>query len=410
MVVMTYRGADPERADGVCPVVDIDYRLPRSAFWHYASLNEVREEAPFVWNTVPQGFWMLSRYEQVRDALQRPDLFSNDILSPLGDPDAKTRLLPQHLNGDEHRSFRHVLNPWFSPGSVQRVEPLTRERCRALLDELVPRGRCDLATEFGLIFPTEIFLGLLGLPVEDGHLLLPWVEAMFRGFFGGDPDETAAVVAEIEAYYDAAITDRETNPRDVTTDFITHLMTAEVDGRPVPRDTIVTLCLTLMLAGLDTTRSALGYIFHHLARHPEDRARIAADPAMIPQAVEEFLRLYGLIIQDGRAVIHDVEFHGCPMRAGDIVWLGLAAADRDPRQFERPDEFVLGRHPNRHFAFGAGAHRCLGAHLARMELAMVLEEWLPRIPDFRLDADGELTERGGQLMLHSVPLTWDVPG
>jgi cytochrome P450 len=306
--------------------------------------------------------------------------------------------------------YRHVLNPWFSPGSVQRVEPLARERCRALLDDLAPRGHCDLATDFAMIFPTEIFLGLLGLPVEDGELLLPWVEAMFRGFFGGDPEETEAVVAEIEAYYDAAINDREANPRDVTTDFITHLMAANVDGRPLPRDVIITLCLTLMLAGLDTTRSALGYIFHHLARYPEDRARLLAEPAVIPQAVEEFLRLYSLIIQDGRAVMHDVEFHGCPMRTGDIVWLGLAAADRDPRQFERPDEFVIGRHPNRHLAFGAGAHRCLGAHLARMELAMVLEEWLPRIPDFRLATDDELVERGGQLMLLSVPLAWDVPG
>jgi cytochrome P450 len=406
---MAYRGPDPERAEGVCPVVDIDYRVPRPAFAHYESLNEVREQAPFVWNTVPQGFWMLSRYEQVRDALQRPDLFTNEVLSPLGDPDAKTRLLPQHLNGDEHRMYRHVLNPWFSPGSVQRVEPLARERCRVLLDELAPRGGCDLATDFAMIFPTEIFLGLIGLPVEDGERLLPWVEAMFRGFFGGDPDETMAVVAEIQAYYDAAISDREANPRDVKTDFITHLMAAEVDGRPLPRDIVITLCLTLMLAGLDTTRSALGYIFHHLARHPEDRARLRAEPEVIPQAVEEFLRLYSLIIQDGRAVTQDVEFHGCPMRQGDIVWLGLAAADRDPRQFERPDEFVLGRHPNRHLAFGAGAHRCLGAHLARMELAMVLEEWLPRIPDFRVAGDGELTERGGQLMLLSVPLEWDVP-
>jgi cytochrome P450 len=405
---MAYRGADPERAEGVCPLVEIDYRHPRPAFWHYESLNAVREQAPFVWNTVPQGFWMLSRYDQVRDALQRPEAFTSDILSPLGDPDVKTPLLPQHLNGDEHRMFRHVLNPWFSPGSVQRIEPLARERCRALLDELVPRGRCDLATDFAMIFPTEIFLALLGLPVEDGDVLLPFVEGMFRGFFGGDPAEMAAVIAEIEAYHDAAIAEREARPGDVTTDFITHLLTAKVGGAPLPREDIVTLCLTLMAAGLDTTRSALGYIFHHLATHPDDRALLRRQPERIPEAVEEFLRLYGLIIQDGRYVVQDIDFHGCPMREGDIVWLGLAAANRDPRQFEHPDEFVLGRRHNRHLGFAAGAHRCLGAHLARMELAMVLEEWLPRIPDFRLDTDRELTERGGQLMLLSVPLAWDV--
>lgn len=406
---MAYRAVEPERADGVCPVVDVDFRPSRPAFWHYERLNAVREQAPFVWNTVPQGFWMLSRYDQVREALQRPDVFASDVLSPLGDPDARTRLLPQHLNGDEHRMFRHVLNPWFSPGKVQRVEPLARQRCRALLHELAPRGRCDLATDFAMIFPTEIFLGLLGLPVEDGDVLLPFVEGMFRGFFGGDPDEMATVIAAIEAYYDAAIAEREAHPHDATTDFIAHLLQAEVDGAPLPREDIVTLCLTLMAAGLDTTRSALGYIFHHLATHPDDRARLCEEPALIPDAVEEFLRLYGLIIQDGRYLTQDIDFHGCPMRQGDIVWLGLAAANRDPREFEQPDEFVLGRHQNRHLGFAAGAHRCLGAHLARMELVMVLQEWLPRIPDFRLDTSADLTERGGQLMLLSVPLAWDVP-
>ena len=131
-------------------------------------------------------------------------------------------------------------------------------------------------------------------------------------------------------------------------------------------------------------------------------------PELIPDAVEEFVRLYGLLIQDGRYVAEDIDFHGCPMRKGDIVWLGLAAADRDPRKFEDPDEFRLDREFTKHLAFAAGGHRCLGAHLARSELIVALEEWLRRIPDFRLAEDGELQERGGQLMLLRVPLEWDV--
>ena len=294
---------------------------------------------------------------------------------------------------------------------VKRVEPLARERCRRLLDELAPRGRCDLAIDFGLIFPTEIFLGLLGLPVEDGALLLPWVEAMFRGFFGGDPDETAAVVAEIEAYYDAAITDREANPRDVTTDFITHLMTSEVDGEPLPREVIVTLCLTLMLAGLDTTRSALGYIFHHLAHAPgRPRRADRRDPAAIPaggRGVPPPLQPD----HPGRPGRH--AGHRLPRLPDAAPATSCGSASPPPTATRAsssgPTSSCSTAHPNRHLAFGAGAHRCLGAHLARMELAMVLEEWLPRIPDFRLDTEGELTERGGQLMLLSVPLAWDVP-
>ena len=152
----------------------------------------------------------------------------------------------------------------------------------------------------------------------------------------------------------------------------------------------------------------MGFIFQHLATHEDDRATLVKQPHKIPDAVEEFVRLYSLVVQDGRYVAQDVDFHGCPMRAGDIVWLGLAQANRDPRKFDRPDEFVLDRESNKHMGFAVGPHRCLGAHLARTELIIVLEEWLARIPHFRLNTDGPLVERGGQLMLRSVPLAWTV--
>ena len=174
----------------------------------------------------------------------------------------------------------------------------------------------------------------------------------------------------------------------------------------ISEDDVLTLTFTIMIAGLDTTRSALGYIFHHLATHPDDRQWLLDDLTRIPQAVEEFVRLYTLVIQDGRFVTQDIDFHGCPMKQGDIVWLGLASANRDPRQFECADQFVRERQSNKHLGFGAGAHRCLGAHLARHELVIVLEEWLQRIPHFELVEGVEITERGGQLMLHQVPLTW----
>src|SRR5262249_28396990 len=151
-----------------------------------------------------------------------------------------------------------------------------------------------------------------------------------------------------------------------------------------------------------------GFIFHHLAAHDDDRVTLTRQPDRIPAAVEEFVRLYALVIQDGRYVAQDVDFHGCPMREGDVVWLGLAQANRDPRMFDRPDDFVLDRESNKHMGFALGPHRCLGAHLARAELIIVLEEWLPRIPHFRLDTTGPLVERGGQLMLKSVPLVWPV--
>lgn len=394
---------------GGCPVVHIDYRQNRTAHETYANLNEVREMAPILWNeTEPTAYWMVTRYDEVREALQRPDVFTNDVVSALGDPDSHIRLLPQNLNPPEHVWYRHVVNPWFSPGSLSRIEGYARQRCIELIEELRPRGGVDLTVEFALQFPTEVFLHLLGLPPSDGYKLLPAVEGVFRGFFGGPPEEMARDVATIKDYFAAVVDDRLVNPGDVKTDFVSYLLQSTVNGEPLPPEDVLVLCLTILLAGMDTTRSATGYIFEHLARNPEHRQMLIDSPDKIPAAVEEFVRLYSLVYQDGRYVAEDVEFHGCPMRKGDIVWLGLAQANRDPRKFDRPDEFVIDRESNKHLGFAAGAHRCLGAHLARMELVMVLEEWLARIPSFTLATDEPLTERGGQLMLHSVPLAWEV--
>ena len=389
-----------------CPIVDDDFRIDRPALWYTHRLREVREAGPISWNS--NGFWMVNRYTEVREALQDPATFRNDPASPF-DLEREVELLPQHLNPPEHTKYRRILNPWFSAVTVLKHEDMARERCIAAIEEAKPRGGCDLPNEFGLVFPTEVFLTVVGLPVEDGELFLPWVASIFSGFFGGDKSDATAAATAAKAYFDAAVSDREAHPLDPADDFLSHLLVAEIDGRRLPRDEVVTIAFTLMLAGLDTTRSQLGYIYWHLATHPELRQQLIAEPALIPTAVEEFCRLYGLLLQTGRKVARDVDFHGCPMKAGDVVWLGLSSADRDPRRFEHPDEFVLDRGRNPHLAFGAGAHHCLGAHLARRELAIALEEWHQRIPDYRLaDPEAELIERGGQLALLHVPLVWEV--
>jgi cytochrome P450 len=393
---------------GARPVIDTDYRLDRQAFWHYRNLNELREAGQAYWNTQNGGYWMITRYAEVREALQNPAVFTNDVLNPLTQREGHMPLLPQHLNPPQHVKYRHVLNPWFSPGAVERITGRARERCATLIDELAGTGSCDFVSEFGIVYPTEMFLAFLGLPVEDGEVFLPWVHAIFSGFFGGDQEAAGAAVKGATAYFDDVTADRERQPRDPATDFVTHLLQSTVDDRPLPRHEVLTICVTLMLAGLDTTRSQLGYIFDHLATHPDDRRLLIEHPDLIPSAVEEFARLYSLILTSGRYVAEDIDFHGCPMKKGDVVWLGISSANRDPRVFSDPDEFVPDRHPNPHLAFAAGAHRCLGAHLARKELIVAVEEWHLRIPDYRVATDEPLQERGGQLTLLSLPLAWDV--
>jgi cytochrome P450 len=404
---MAMSDSPAERAAGRFPIIETDFREERPAFWHFEHLDEVREMSPFLVDRVPQQFWMVTRYDHVKEALQNPTVFTNDSVSAFAQPDEMIPLLPQLLNPPEHTWYRQVLNVWFSPGSVKRIEPLARSRCVEMIEELRPVGHTDMASEFAMLYPTEMFLAILGLPVEDGAMFLPLVETIFHGFFGGPPEETAKAMEEIKGYFKAVIDDRLTSPGDLKTDFVTHMLNAQVNGQPVPRDEVELMCFTIMLAGLDTTRSALGYIFHHLATHDEHRQLLVDAPDQIPAAVEEFIRLYGLLIQDGRYVAEDIDFHGCPMKQGDIVWLGLQQASRDPRRFERPTEFVIDRKFTKHMGFGMGNHRCLGAHLARLELILVLEEWLARIPDFRVGAGGPMMERGGQIRLSTVPIEWD---
>jgi cytochrome P450 len=392
-----------------CPVVHTDYRIDRPAFEHYTLLDADREAGPFLRaEFTPVPFWMVTRYEHVLEALQLPDVFGSEVINAM-DPRMDIEVLPNVLNPPEHTKMRRVLNRWFSPAAVRRLEPLVLSRCVELIEELKPRGECDLVAEFAIRFPTEMFLATLGLPVQDGAQFLVWVEKIFAGFFGHDPQGAQRAQAEMHQYFNAAADERVSHPRDPETDFMTRMVHAEIDGEPISRADLLVICLTLMAAGLDTTRSALGYIFWYLATHEDDRRAIIADPSLTPKAVEEFIRVYPLVFQDGRLVKQDIDFHGCPMKKGDIVWLGLASANRDPRKFADPGEVVFGRpDANHHLGFGAGPHRCLGMHLARHELVIAINEWHKRIPDYQIATAEPLMERGGQLSLTTLPLRWKV--
>ena len=396
---------------GGCPVFHTDYRVERPALETHRLLNADREAARFAWNdSTEEGFWVLNRFDDVKEALERDTDFTNDQVSAFHRSPPRT-LLPENLNQPEHSELRRILNPFFAPKLVRRIGDLARERAVALVDEVAPRKSADVATGFGMTYPTELFLALLGLPIEDSTKFLPWVEGQFLGFFHSDPESkrvAAETRASIDEYFSAAIADRRASPGDPRTDLVSRLVTAEYQGAPIPDETILTICMTIMAAGLDTTRSALGYTMLHMATHPEDRQRLLDEPELWPKAIEEIIRLYSLIIQDGREAASDMDFHGLPIRKGDLVWLGLAAANQDPRKFDAPETFDPDR-PNlgHHLGFGAGYHRCLGMHLARTELAVALTEWHERIPHYRLAEGVDLRERGSQLRLQNLPLVWD---
>lgn len=391
-----------------CPVSHTEYGADSEIYRHYEMLDAEREAARFHFNdTRPRGFWMLQRYDDVLEGFQKHQVWTTHARSALN-PKPGIPLLPQDLNGSDHAKLRRVLNPYFAPAAVKRMEDLAHRRCIELIEELEPKGQCDFVAEFAIRYPTDLFLALLGLPVSDGEFFLPWSETLFASFFGGDKHAAAVAKQNIMDYFDRAVNERRANPLDPKEDMISRLVEARIDGKPIPQGDILTICMTLMLAGLDTTRSALGYIYTHLAQHDEDRRLLIDDPSIAPAAVEEFIRMYPLVLQAGREVQEPENFHGIELRPGDIVWLGTGSANRDPRQFPEPDKFVIGRPGvNKHLAFGAGPHRCLGMHLARLELAVVLEEWHQRIPHYRIKPGTTLTERGGQLTLPTLPLEWE---
>jgi cytochrome P450 len=399
------------KAIGSCPITHTDYRLERPMLENYHLLNTEREESRFSWNdSTDHGFWMINRYDDVVEAIRMFEEFSNAQVNAFVN-DMAVPLLPNSLDPPEHTQMRRMLNPFFSPAAVKRLEPEARARARSMVSELKGRGGDDLTKGFALLYPTELFLLLLGLPVEDGPEFLWRVEAVFGGFFkAGDasPEEADAAAAWITEYFDAKVEERLANPGDPATDLLTRILQTEVEGKVLERDEILNLMMTLMLAGLDTTRSALGYIFHHLANDTELRHRVTADPSLWPKFIEESIRLYSLIIEDGRIATRDIDFHGLDIKKGDMLWLGLAAANRDPRKFENPDVFDMDRPQlSHHLGFGSGQHRCIGMHLARAELVIALEEWHAQIPDYRVVDGVDVRERGGQLKLMALPLEWD---
>ena len=395
---------------GGCPVIHRDFAPERPAGCHWDEADELREQSPVFFNAFAQGYWVFTRHDAVRDIYKTPELFSSESITPW-QPDPIYRFVPTQIDAPDHIKYRRIVNPWFSPRAMDAAEDRMRELCRQLVADVAPVGECDFVTGFALRFPTEAFLSVIGIDPADADLFVPWVEDFFRGF-GGDPDGLEAMAKALDGireYWVAALAERRGEPAPRDGDLASHLLHARFDDRALTDPELLDMLTVLVLAGLDTTRATLGYIFWHLATHPEHRRRLVAEPELIPLAIEEALRFYPIVFGDGRKVTRDAEFHGVQLKQGDMVYALVAGANRDPRAYEHADEFLVDRKRNNHMGFANGPHRCLGMHLARREMKIAVEEWLRVIPDFQIATDGELSERGGSSMmtLTSLPLGWE---
>jgi cytochrome P450 len=391
---------------GGVPALSVDIGTAGPVCSHFAEWDELREQYPAFWNEVYGGHWVLTRFDAIRGALQDVQTFSTKS-TIISDPDPQYMLLPLFLDPSQHVKYRQLYNARFSPGAIDRLTPVARQVCRDTIEQFAGRGQCDVINEFADLFPTQVFLIALGLPLEHAEQFVIWVRAIFGGLSGADQEGGVKAQGEVTQYFVDLLDQRRRQPKDPDVDMVTYLLKARIDGEPISQDYLLSMLVTLVLAGLDTTKSQLGYNFFHLATHPDDRQRLVDNPQLIPSAIEELLRYYAFV-PPARKLTKDVEYEGCPMKKDQMVLMPMWTATRDSRVFDDADQVVLDRQPNRHIAFGAGPHRCAGAHLARRELLIAMEEWHKRIPEYWVAADEPLVEHGWQLGLDRLPIAWTV--
>lgn len=377
---------------------------------HFARYDVLREQGSAHPGTVrgQNPFVLVSGIGEIRSCLQDPGLFSNSAIT-VDEPNPSYMQIPEMVDPPLHTKWRHLLGPFFAPGAVERLKPRVYEVINEILDDVEGRGQCDFVADVALRFPNTVFMEIFGLPVSDADQFQRWETAILHTPPSTGKDDEIAVAArmtamtEVKEYFAQLLKQRRAHPRD---DIVSTALTWTIDGEKVTEQDLLSLCLLMFMAGLDTVAAQLSYSMYHLAAHRADRQRLLAEPELWPSAIEEFLRYYSFVAP-GRKATRSTEVGGCPVQAGQMVWLPLASANRDPAEFPNADQVRIDRENNRHLAFGAGPHRCLGSHLARRELQVALTEWHRRIPDYQLDPAVPVTEHGRQVGLNNLPLVWD---
>ncbi len=360
--------------------------------------DRLRGECPVAHTDRRGSTWLPTTYRDVVDLAHDIDHFSSIdiIVIPFeGEPPEEPVLLygipPISADPPLHTSTRRMILPWFSHRKVDSYEEMTRALCARLVDEFVETGRADAAADYAQQIPVRVIAHILGVPAEMADTFTGWVRAVLE--FADDMEGRREAFEGLVTFFIEEIEKRKVTPGD---DLLSELLHGELDGQPVEDSLVLGVAALVLIAGVDTTWSAIGSSLWHLATHPEDAKTLASDPEAMPLAIEELLRAYSPVTM-ARMVTQDVEFQGCPMKAGDKVLMNFPAANRDPEAFDDPDQVILDRAQNRHVAFGSGIHRCAGSNLARMEMRVAIEEWLKRIPDFRIEEGAEVTWAGGQV-------------
>ncbi|HEX5586247.1 MAG TPA: cytochrome P450 [Acidimicrobiia bacterium] len=370
-------------------------------------LAELRTQAPLI--DTGTGFAQVIGRAGCEAVFRNHDPFSSKF-PPIGG--AHRPLIPIQLDPPEHKQFRKILDPIFAPRTIApRMEPIT-ELINEHIDRFIDHGECVFDEEVAVPFPSQVFLTVAGLPLSDLEYLIELKDGILRpGYREGLANDdiegrdaiNAATVVKIYEYFQAAIDERRAHP---TGDMLSNMLTSEVDGERLTDEEILDTCFLFLIAGLDTVTDSLTLFFVHLAQSDERRRQIVADPEIIPNAVEELLRYETPVQGVFRIAAADGDVVGCPVGAGTFLSVNLGSANTDPAFLPDADVVRFDRDVNPHYAFGGGVHRCLGSHLARQELRIVLREWHRRIPEYRIKPGTELIWPPGLRSVENIVLEW----
>ncbi|ROO87946.1 cytochrome P450 [Actinocorallia herbida] len=372
--------------------VDFDHHSPDYAENWRAINEDLRSTCPVAHSGAHGGLWVVSRYDDVAAVAHDDATFSSYQELPDGSrngatiPASALRQVPIEMDPPEFFAYRRLLTPWFSPGAAKQWRPYLREVTTFCVDRVIETGKADLIGDIAAPVPAILTLKLLGLPVEDWRPFSDAVHAMIHTV-PGTPGNEAAMTAmfTLIGQITETIARRRAEPAD---DLLSHLVRAEIDGRLLSDERILEMVTLVIFGGIDTTTNLIGSALEWLDRNPAERTRLRERPELIAPAGEEFLRYFSPVQVLARTATRDCEVGGQPIKAGERLLLSWASANFDEAVFDRPEEVVLDRFPNRHQSFGLGIHRCLGSNLARAEFAVVLEEVLRRLPDYAIDASG----------------------
>ena len=359
---------------------DFDHFDPRWNEDPFPLWADLRATCPVAHTGRYLGAYFPSRYADIRAIAYDTEHFSSRrVVVRDVRPEPPFPAPPITSDPPDHKPWKQALLPSFTPDAVALLEPACRALCEELIDGFIASGGCDVAQAYTRHIPVRVIAHMLGLPQTDGDLFIRWIHEILE--LGVNDDSIIMrAMGEVHAYFSAEIARRRDAP---TADLITTLMDTAVNGQPTSTAHVLGMLRLLLIAGIDTTWSAIGAALWHLARTPADRERLVAEPSLMPVAIEELLRAFAPVTM-AREVVKGTTVGGCPMRPGNMVLLSFPAANRDPAMFPNPDQVIIDRAENRHAAFGLGIHRCVGSNLARMEMTVAVETFLRRIPNFTL--------------------------